>query len=112
MSNSYFFSKNKIMQSKTRSAKFVINNRSIFVVFFQDNFYAYLNECKHLAVELDWEEANFFDNNQEFIVCSTHGALYDPVTGLCVSGPCKSKSLGRLELTEHEEEVEVFYDGN
>lgn len=73
---------------------------SAFVVKFQDSLYAYENRCPHLGVELDWAPGEFFDNEQMFLVCSTHGAHFKPDTGKCVSGPCVGQSLKRLDLLD------------
>src|SRR3972149_1877447 len=40
--------------------------------------YAYLNRCAHIAMELDWKPGKFFDTDGEYLICSTHGALYAP----------------------------------
>ena len=32
--------------------------------------------------------------------CQTHGAIYEPDTGLCVRGPCAGASLFALEIVE------------
>ena len=56
---------------------------------------AYLNRCAHVPMELDWTPGVFLDADREFIMCSTHGAVYAPPTGHCLGGPC----LGRGGLT-------------
>jgi nitrite reductase/ring-hydroxylating ferredoxin subunit len=37
----------------------------------------------------------------------THGALYEPDSGLCLEGPCKGLSLYRLPVKVDEDEVLV-----
>ena len=69
-----------------------------FAVKFQDQTYAYLNQCAHVAMEMDWQAGQFFDFDQRFIMCSTHAALYEPDTGLCVDGPCVGKQLKPVAL--------------
>lgn len=49
---------------------------------------AYLNRCAHVAMELDWQPGDFFEPGGELLMCATHGALYDPVTGACRGGAC------------------------
>jgi nitrite reductase/ring-hydroxylating ferredoxin subunit len=49
---------------------------------------AYLNRCAHVAMELDWQPGDFFEPDGEFLICATHGALYDPATGACRGGAC------------------------
>ena len=36
----------------------------------------------------DREPRELWDPTGKFIVCSSHGARYQPSDGLCVSGPC------------------------
>ena len=68
--------------------------------------HAYLNRCAHVAMELDWQPGEFFEPDAEFLMCATHGALYDPSTGACRGGACAGHGgLRRIELVEREERV-------
>lgn len=59
---------------------------------------AYLNRCKHLPVPLDGASRDFFDATKRYLICGTHGALYERATGFCVSGPCRGKTLTAIEI--------------
>jgi nitrite reductase/ring-hydroxylating ferredoxin subunit len=61
---------------------------------------AFVNACRHVAVELDWPHGRFFDGQGLYLTCATHGAQYDPVSGVCVAGPCRGKALAALESAE------------
>jgi len=61
---------------------------------------AFLNRCAHKLVELDWQEGEFFDADQRYLVCATHGALYDPASGVCVGGPCRGATLTPVPVHE------------
>ena len=61
---------------------------------------AYLNECRHVPVELDWPSGQFFDESGQYLVCATHGAIYSAENGRCQGGPCASKGLRKLECRE------------
>lgn len=76
-----------------------------FVVEFEGKVYAYENCCPHLGVELDWMPGVFFNAEQEYLICSTHGALFEPDTGKCVSGPCTGQYLATLAVIEEEGEL-------
>jgi nitrite reductase/ring-hydroxylating ferredoxin subunit len=52
-----------------------------FVVRHQDVAVGYLNRCAHVSMELDWQPGDFFEPDAEFLICATHGALYDPASG-------------------------------
>jgi len=62
---------------------------------------AYLNRCSHVAVELDWQPGQFFDDSGLYLVCATHGAMYRATDGQCVGGPCKGQGLVALTVREH-----------
>lgn len=76
-----------------------------FVVRFNQVPYAYVNQCAHVSVELDWEEGEFFTAQRDYLICATHGAHYRPDNGVCVMGPCKGKKLQAIELVEQNERI-------
>ncbi|MGB2831674.1 MAG: Rieske 2Fe-2S domain-containing protein [Methylotenera sp.] len=71
-----------------------------FVVRYHGKPYAYVNQCAHVPVELDWNQGDFFTAQKDYIICATHGAHYRPDNGFCVMGPCKGKSLKPIDVTE------------
>lgn len=71
-----------------------------FVIRFAGKPYAYVNQCAHVPVELDWNQGDFFTTQKDYLVCATHGAHYVPDTGYCVMGPCKGKRLQALSVVE------------
>lgn len=73
-----------------------------FVVRWQGRVYGWLNQCRHVSLELDWNPGRFFDDSGLYLICATHGALYEPDTGLCVSGPCYGRSLFPLNVAERD----------
>ncbi len=64
--------------------------------------YAYVNACPHQHTPLETFPGKFFDAEGNLLVCSTHGARFEPESGLCVSGPCEGKSLTKISLTERD----------
>ncbi len=78
-----------------------------FAVRFDGLVRAYLNRCAHVPTEMDWQPGEFFDLDRRWIMCSIHGALYEPADGHCVAGPC---TRGRLTpLTVREESGQVYW---
>ena len=73
-----------------------------FAVRYNGNVYAFVNQCAHVPVELDWNEGDFFDLTKNYLICATHGAHYQPDTGYCVMGPCKGRSLKAIHVTERD----------
>ena len=59
-----------------------------FALRFDGKVVAYLNRCAHVPAELDWQPGEFLDMDRRWIICSIHGATYEPETGRCVGGPC------------------------
>ena len=71
-----------------------------FVVRHGGEVHGYLNRCAHVAMELDWQEGVFFDSDGRDLLCSTHGAAYDPRSGRCLGGPCNRTPLVKLLVAE------------
>ena len=71
-----------------------------FAVRYAGRVYAYVNRCAHVRTELDWRPGKFFDSGAEYLICSTHGALYAPDSGKCRGGPCRGGALVRLDVNE------------
>jgi nitrite reductase/ring-hydroxylating ferredoxin subunit len=80
-----------------------------FVVRQDGRVYGYLNRCAHVAMELDWNEGQFFDFEGRDLICSTHGAVYAASSGRCLGGPCNGAPLVRLDVEERE--GRIYYLG-
>jgi nitrite reductase/ring-hydroxylating ferredoxin subunit len=76
-----------------------------FAVRFDGEVRAFVNRCPHLGVELDWEPGEFFEEAKLYLVCSTHGAVFEPDTGLCTGGPCRGASLEPIPVAERPDGV-------
>ena len=75
-----------------------------FAVRFKGTVHAYLNRCGHISMEMDYVERQFFDVSGQWLMCATHGATYDPLTGKCRAGPCQ-RGLIKIELSERDDQV-------
>ena len=78
------------------------NGRAVeaFAIRHRGIVHAYVNACAHQAVELDWIPGAFFTADGLHLVCSLHGALYEPDTGRCIAGPCRGAALVRIPGAE------------
>jgi nitrite reductase/ring-hydroxylating ferredoxin subunit len=79
-----------------------------FVLRFDGAVVGYLNRCLHVPTEMDWQEGHFLDADKRFIVCSIHGATYEPGDGRCVGGPCGRGKLTALRVDESAGEVRWY----
>ena len=76
-----------------------------FALRFDGRVVAYLNRCAHVPTEMDWQPGDFLDSSREFILCSIHGAAYEPRTGRCAGGPCGRGRLTVIEVNERDGQV-------
>jgi nitrite reductase/ring-hydroxylating ferredoxin subunit len=76
-----------------------------FVIRYGQQAYAYLNRCAHVPMELDWNEGEFFESSGLYLMCATHGALYEPETGHCAGGPCRGGKLQPLRVVERDHQI-------
>jgi len=60
--------------------------------------YVYLNSCPHIGTPLDFTPGRFLTPGKDYILCSTHGALFRIETGDCVSGPCPEQKLTAVSI--------------
>lgn len=75
-----------------------------FAVRFQGEVHAYLNRCSHVPMQMDYQPNHFFDSTGQWLMCATHGAMYDPATGQCRMGPCRG-GLIKIAVSEAQGEV-------
>jgi nitrite reductase/ring-hydroxylating ferredoxin subunit len=101
------------------SAKFPVRWRGAdvegFVVNVGGRYHAYVNRCAHAGTPLDWWPNEFFTDDGRYLICATHGALFEPGTGRCAGGPCGGGALwplatriedGRLRVSARPEDSE------
>ena len=68
-------------------------SKALLAVRKKGEVFVYINSCPHIGVPLDFVPGNFLDLNKEYILCSSHGALFRISDGYCISGPCLGKNL-------------------
>ena len=82
-----------------------------FAIRYNDKVFAYLNQCSHVSLQLDWEQGEFFDTSGDYIICANHGAMFEPDTGECVNGPCFGAFLIQLAVEEINGKVILTEEG-
>ena len=53
----------------------------------------WVDYCPHAGMPLAVVPNRYLTRDGNFILCASHGALFQPDTGLCVGGPCGGKFL-------------------
>lgn len=69
---------------------------------------AYRNRCAHVAFDLDMGTGEFWSAKLGRIYCRTHGACYEPRSGICDRGPCVGRGLERFEVERQGEDAVVL----
>ena len=71
---------------------------SCFAIAYEGAVYAYVNSCPHRGTELDWQPGEVFEETGLYLICATHGAIFEPNSGLCIAGPCHGAYLQSLPI--------------
>jgi nitrite reductase/ring-hydroxylating ferredoxin subunit len=70
-----------------------------FVIRHKGRLFAYINECRHIPMTMDWVDNRFLSRDGCYIQCATHGALYQIDSGHCIDGPPAGKKLHSLPVS-------------
>jgi len=99
----------KLPQGQTRVFEFLRKGYKVegILVHHEKGFSAFLNQCQHWPIPLDFGDGEFLDPSIQRLRCKTHGATYLPETGLCDSGPCARSQLTRYEVEMKGDDVGV-----
>lgn len=73
-----------------------------FLIRHQGKVYAYMNLCPHAYEPIIYGSQCAFNSDKRYIVCREHFAMFNPETGVCVSGPCPIADLIKIEVQEAE----------
>jgi len=76
-----------------------------FALRFDGKVVCYVNRCANVTTEMDWQAGEFLDLDRRWIVCSIHGAHYEPTTGRCAAGPCGRGRLTAIDTEERDGQV-------
>ena len=109
MSESIFICDSQSLDEGGKGIRFPVtvggDDLTAFVVRYGQEPRAYLNRCAHLPMELDWTEGEFFESSGLYLMCATHGALYEPDTGHCAGGPCRGGRLHAINVIERDKKI-------
>jgi nitrite reductase/ring-hydroxylating ferredoxin subunit len=68
------------------------------VVRVRSEIRGYVNRCPHAGHPLNLRPHGFLTPDASLILCASHGALFERLTGYCVAGPCAGKTLQPMPL--------------
>lgn len=100
MTEIYLCDSNELKEYQTKGFDIALENDalSLFLLKQDGQIRAYLNNCPHLNIPLNWQPDAFMSTEETHIQCSTHGALFELEDGLCIAGPCRGQSLTPLNI--------------
>lgn len=70
-----------------------------FLVRIGEEVRGYVDSCPHAGWPLSALPDRYLTREADAILCSGHGALFRPLDGACVAGPCAGMSLTRWPVT-------------
>jgi nitrite reductase/ring-hydroxylating ferredoxin subunit len=69
-----------------------------FVLRVRQEVRGYINWCPHAGHPLNPRPHQFVTPDGALVLCSSHGALFEKLTGYCIAGPCAGRSLRPIPL--------------
>jgi nitrite reductase/ring-hydroxylating ferredoxin subunit len=78
-----------------------------FIVNHGGRHFAYVNRCPHAGTPLDLWPNEFLTEDGGYLICATHGAVFEPDTGRCLEGPCPGARLEALRVEQDGESLLV-----
>lgn len=70
-----------------------------FIVRVDGEVLAYVDSCPHNRIPLAVFDNQYLTRRGDYIVCGAHGAVFNPKSGMCFSGPCRGEGLTPWPVT-------------
>jgi nitrite reductase/ring-hydroxylating ferredoxin subunit len=70
----------------------------VLVVRVGEDVHGFVNRCPHAGHPLNLRPDDFLSPDGRLLVCRSHGAMFDPASGVCIAGPCPGTRLERVPL--------------
>ncbi|NWF10887.1 Rieske 2Fe-2S domain-containing protein [Pseudomonas salomonii] len=67
--------------------------QALVLVRRDEEVFAYINECPHFSVRLDYRPGKFEVYQKRVLMCAHHSALFRIEDGYCIEGPCAGNRL-------------------
>ncbi|NKI34932.1 Rieske (2Fe-2S) protein [Wenzhouxiangella sp. XN79A] len=72
---------------------------------------AWLNVCPHAGRSLNYAPDRFLVDGEGRLVCAAHGAVFEPLDGKCVGGPCRGDRLRAVPIAEADDGIHLQPEG-
>lgn len=104
----------EIEHGKSKKFKLRRGQRDLeaLLVNFEGRHFAYINRCPHTGITLDWVNNQFFSSDNRYLMCATHGAVFEPPTGECIWGPCFGLALQSVPVEIEEGQIYARLPGS
>lgn len=79
---------------------------SVIIKRTSESLTAFINACPHQGRRMEYATNQFLETEDGLLICPAHGATFNSLTGVCLSGPCMGQSLKKLPA--HIEDKYVF----
>lgn len=91
----------QLSEGQTLKFEFRRSGRMVegFLACYAGQLVAYENVCRHIPISLDYGDGRFFAKDGKHFICQSHGAVYEPLTGRCIGGPCVGEKLKALKIS-------------
>ncbi len=85
----------ELIASKTKGFDLRLDGEPVglLVAYKDGRLYGYRNSCPHVGVPLNQMPDQFLDLEEQYLQCSTHGAMFRIEDGYCEYGPCAGDRL-------------------
>ena len=70
-----------------------------FVVRMGEDIRGYVDSCPHAGWPLAAWDDRYLTREGNLILCGGHGALFRPLDGMCIAGPCADERLTPWPIT-------------
>lgn len=70
-----------------------------FVVRMGEDIRGYVDSCPHAGWPLAAWDDRYLTREGDLILCGGHGALFRPLDGMCIAGPCADERLTPWPIT-------------
>ena len=69
---------------------------------------AFLNVCPHAGRALNFAPNEFAFTPEDHLMCASHGATFDPLSGESMAGPCAGAYLTALRIERRDAQVLLY----